>query len=113
METCNWPIDDIGGTIGFYVFDRHTMWNNTGGVYIFCHHHREAPDGPLLWRAVYVGETDDFLEHVLNHPKWTEAADLGATHVHAAFISSESERRYAERKLIARLGPRLNRSQEE
>ena len=80
METCSWPLGN-GEGIKFTIFSHKANWNYAAGLYIFAYR-----TDTIHWRAIYVGQTNDFSSRIPNHKRWNEAVRLGATHVHAAVI---------------------------
>lgn len=73
------------------------------GLYIFA-----GRNSANLWVALYVGQTDSFALRIPTHERWTEAARLGATHVHAMAESQAAMRDTIEAELIGAYQPRLN-----
>lgn len=86
----------------FQVLPKDANWLDESGVYIFT--------GVVdrTWRAFYVGQADSFASRMPNHERWDEAARIGATHVHAALVSSQHERDQCEQALIKAFAPPLN-----
>lgn len=66
-----------------------------------------------LWRALYVGETDDLARRLEEHRgkdgKWNPAILLGMNGVHVIWSPIETERRDIERDLRLGLQPPLNK----
>jgi hypothetical protein len=103
MATCTWPIGN-NETLEFIIYDpNNTTWNQAPGLYIFAY-----LVSPGKWRALYVGKTDDFSDRLPYHPRWSEATQLGATHVHALVIERGGIRDNAEELLIQQLQPPMN-----
>ena len=101
MSTCNWPLGN-GQQLEFTVYGANTNWNNNSGLYIFAY---------LIgnrWRAVYVGQTDNFNSRLPNHDSLDEAVRKGATHIHAIVVPLQSNRNTWEKMLIQNLKPELN-----
>ena len=73
------------------------------GVYVFCGLNRQNQ-----WHAYYIGKTGDLSSRLTDHPRWKEAARLGATHIHVLLVSEETERDSLESALIAKYQPPLN-----
>ena len=91
----------------FNVYDHAGSWTATSGLYIFAGREKDS-QGTLRWRALYVGETQDFSTRLPTHEYWMAAVRLGATHVHAR-TEVNAERRVAiEGKLIQTFQPPLN-----
>ena len=97
MATCNWN----GYT--FDIYDVNTSWNDVGGVYIFA---GVALNGK--WNAYYIGICDSLKNRCPNHERWDEAAQLGATHIHAMVVPLETNRQSIEKELIQWAAPQLN-----
>jgi hypothetical protein len=93
-----------GRTYRYSVFGLDTRWNDVPGNYIF------ARWSGGRWEAVYIGETESFLQRLPNHEKWPCARRNGVTHVHA-HVSNEGlvSRRAEEADLIASDNPPCNR----
>lgn len=88
----------------FYVFQAgNVTWKQAPGVYIFA-----GLDSGGVWRPLYVGQTNSLADRLANHPKWPEASQLGATHIHARVEQYPAERLRVESELIAAYQPRLN-----
>ncbi len=102
MSKCNWPLGN-GQHIQFDVFGQNQGWNSVSGLYIFSY---QLENGN--WRALYVGQTDDFSSRLPNHERLNEAVQLGATHIHAAVVPLKSNRDSWERMLIQHLQPPMN-----
>ena len=66
-----------------------------------------------LWKALYVGETDDLARRLEEHRgrdgKWNPAILLGMNGLHVIWSPNEAERRDIERDLRLRLQPHLNK----
>jgi len=101
MSTCNWPLGN-GQTLEFTVYNSNTTWNKVAGLYIFAYN-----DGQL-WRALYVGQTDDFSLRIPNHERWNEALQKGATAIHAISVPLAANRDTWEEMLIRHLQPPMN-----
>ena len=101
IGTCNWPIAD-GTKVAFSIYDKNEGWNHVAGLYIFAY---KTATG---WKAVYVGQTDDFADRLPDHERINEAGRLGATHIHAKSVDSQAERNRLEVALIQNLQPPLN-----
>jgi hypothetical protein len=101
QKVANWPVAD-GSKYEFEIQTPDATWNSVSGVYIFTYF-----DGKL-WRALYVGETEDLSQRLLNHERWPEAKKLGATHIHARVEQLAASRQSLEQKLIQHLRPPLN-----
>ena len=90
-----------------YEFDvysaENTTWYNKAGVYIFC-----GITPKNQWKAYYIGQTESFLERLPNHERWDEAAQLGATHVHALVVEQAASLGMIESELIQSYRPPLN-----
>lgn len=101
MSTCNWPLGN-GETLEFKIYSFNTNWNQVAGLYIFTYF-----DGQY-WRALYVGQTDDFSCRMPCHDRLDEAVRRGATHIHAATIPQAAKRDNLEKMLIQHLQPPMN-----
>lgn len=78
-------------------------WSKTcGGVYIFAMLTQEG------WVPLYVGQCDCFCDRLTTHERWDEAAQLGATHVHARAVGQAASRDSLEELLIRTYQPPLN-----
>lgn len=99
--SCNWPLGN-GHTLKFDVYGQNQGWNQVAGLYIFAYQSGNN------WYALYVGQTDDFSSRLTNHERLQEAVNLGATHIHACVVPTQSERDRLEKLLIQNLQPRLN-----
>lgn len=94
--TCNW-----NGYV-FDVFQPPVTWNDVPGVYIFA-----KIDGGY-WRALYIGQTGSLSQRLTNHERWSEAARLGATHIHTFVEYSGLHRINIESNLVSAFQPPLN-----
>jgi len=102
MNKCTWPLGN-GQTLDFTIYDVNVQWNQAAGLYIFAY-----PTDESHWRALYVGQTDDFSSRIPSHEKWNSAARLGASHVHALVVPQVATRDTWEKRLISHLQPALN-----
>jgi hypothetical protein len=102
MATYKWPLvkDD---SLEFTIYDANAAWRPAAGVYIFAF----AVD-QVHWRALYVGQTENFRARIPNHERWAEASRLGATHVHALEVRRANIREIFEEALIKNLQPVMN-----
>lgn len=102
MNTVSWPLGN-GQNLDFGCYDLNTAsWNKVGGLYIFAYY-----DGQY-WRALYVGQTDDFSSRIPSHERLNEAFRRGATHIHATVVPLVTNRDTLEKQLIAYLQPPMN-----
>jgi hypothetical protein len=102
MDTVTWPLGN-GQSLEFTSYHpKTTAWNAVAGLYIFAYF-----DGQY-WRALYVGQTNDFSNRIPSHERWEEASRLGATHIHAAVIPQAANRDTYEQLLIGCLQPSMN-----
>ena len=93
------------GGYEFNVYDPAvTNWNDVPGVYIFA----GLDNAKLWWYAKYIGQTISFQNRISSHERWSEAAGLGATHVHARVVHDASQRIALEDALIRAYQPPLN-----
>ena len=106
MSTCSWPYGS-GLTLEFTMYSKNGEWNKVAGLYIFAYN-----DGQY-WRALYVGQTDDFSSRIPNHEKWDLAVQRGATHIHAVVVPLAARRDTLEQLLIAHLQPPMNEQHKE
>jgi excinuclease UvrABC nuclease subunit len=97
MNTVNWS------GYQFTVYPGNTVWNDVGGIYIFCGLNQQNQ-----WVAVYIGQADSFRNRIPSHEQLSPAGQLGATHIHALVVPSETQRDAIERLLIGNHQPRLN-----
>ncbi len=102
MSNCTWPLGN-GESFECGIYSQDGVWNRLAGLYIFACIRDETH-----WRALYVGQTDDFGSRIPSHERWTEAVLLGATHVHAAVVSNQADRNMLEAMLIQNLQPPMN-----
>ena len=91
----------------FEVCDPAGNWNEVPGLYVFAGV-ESGPQGTRRWRALYVGQTQDFSDRLPNHGDWSEAQDLGATHIHARVEESEAKRDQIECEIWKAFQPPLN-----
>lgn len=102
MSNCTWPLGN-GQSFECEIYSQDTNWNQVAGLYIFACRTDETH-----WRALYVGQTDDFSSRIPSHERWPEAVRLGATHVHATVVSQQADRNLLEAMLIQNLQPQMN-----
>ncbi len=101
-QTVNWK-GQSGSTYQYTVYGINSSWNKRPGNYIFA-----KVDGQV-WRAVYVGQCDDFSNRLPNHEKRACAKKNGATHIHAHVNDNGEEVRKAEEAdLVPALQPPCN-----
>ena len=100
-ESANWL--DLDFTIHLHDAD----WSEVAGLYIFAGRAKDDR-GTLVWRPFYIGQCQSFAGYIPTHRKWPEAAQLGATHVHALTESDPAKRDLVEANLIRHYQPRLN-----
>ena len=78
IDNCVWPIH--GKNIDFEIHAAGTPFRPIQGVYIM------AKRVGFYWNAIYVGETENLDARVGKglkfHEHWSDAARLGATHIH-------------------------------
>lgn len=99
---CNWPLGN-GETLGFTVYDPNANWNRVAGLYVFAYR-----TDPTHWKAMYVGQSNDFSSRLPAHDRWDEAARRGATHIHALVVPLAANRDNWEEMLIQHLQPPMN-----
>lgn len=97
----------IWGDWDFTVYRMDGDWTEVGGLYVFARRETDY-SGNSLWRALYVGQTHNFADRLPTHPRWQEAQQLGATHVHARTEENAVRRVEVEAALIFSLQPPLN-----
>ncbi len=104
VATCNWP-GISGRTYTYGIYKMEGNWNSVSGNYIFA-----KETSPGMWKALYVGETGNFSTRLTpNHEEWSQALQLGATHIHAnTNHSGKIARLQQETDLISSLNPPLN-----
>jgi hypothetical protein len=90
------------GRYPFEVCNKNGLWRRAAGLYIFA----GVSDG--RWRALYIGQTENFSDRIPDHERWDEAVRLGATHVHARLEANALHRATIERELIGAFRPPLN-----
>ncbi len=99
---CNWPLGN-GQHLEFDVIENNEVWKAMAGLYIFTY---QLHNGN--WRAIYIGQTNNFSMRMPNHDRMNEAALAGATHIHAKSVFSQQDRDLWESNLINHLQPPLN-----
>ena len=82
-------------------------WNEVPGLYIFATLVKNR-QGARQWRALYVGKTQDFSDRLPTHENWPEAAQLGATHIHARVVNQAADRTRLECLIWNKYSPVLN-----
>jgi predicted GIY-YIG superfamily endonuclease len=102
MSTCNWPLGN-GQELECNIYDTNTTWHSVAGLYIFAYRTDQT-----YWRALYVGQTDDFSSRIPSHERWNEAVRLEATHIHALVVPQAATRDKLEKMLIQTLQPPMN-----
>ncbi len=102
MSNCAWPLGN-GQSVECTIYDSNTTWNRVSGLYIFAYRTDETH-----WRALYVGQADDFSFRIPSHERWDETVRLGATHVHALVVPQAVNRDNLEQMLIQNLQPPMN-----
>jgi hypothetical protein len=108
MSICSWPLGN-GQSLDCTIYEPNsTTWNKIAGLYVFAYASDETH-----WRALYVGQTDDFSSRIPSHEKWDSAVRLGATHIHAAVVPQAAKRDTLEKLLIAHLQPLMNEQYKE
>lgn len=73
------------------------------GLYVFA-----GLNSAKEWVPLYIGETGSLAERLATHEKWTEAEQLGATHIHVRVEESATVRLSIETELIRDYQPRVN-----
>jgi len=92
-----------GNTYRYIVYGLDTRWNDVPGNYIF------AKWTGSRWVAVYIGETESFLQRLPDHEKIACARRNGATHIHAHVNNGGRDaRRREESDLVAAHNPPCN-----
>jgi hypothetical protein len=102
MSNCAWPLGN-GQSLECNIYGSGTTWNQVAGIYIFAYQTDETH-----WRALYVGQTDDFSSRIPSHERWAEAVRLGATHVHATVVPTQADRNLLEQLLIQNMQAVMN-----
>lgn len=87
----------------FGIFNHSGQWSTVSGVYIFT-----GINAQNQWVPLYIGQASSFSERLPNHERWSEAQQLGATHVHAMVVSRQDDRDRIEQHLIQAYQPQLN-----
>ena len=62
------------------------------------------------WEALYVGQTDSFIERLSNHERWQETERAGANQIHVHREGHALIRHNVEINLIQQFDPLLNRT---
>lgn len=101
MSTVSWPVGN-DQTLDFTSYNLNATWNNVAGLYIFAY------DDGKHWRALYVGQTNDFSSRIPNHERIGEAVRKGVSHVHAMVVTQAATRDTLEKLLIQHLQPPMN-----
>ena len=91
----------------FQVFPPTEDWNEVAGLYVFAGPHLDLVHGKL-WKAYYIGGTNSFRSRLPTHEKWSEAEQLGSTHIHLLVVPEGLMRHLMEERLIAYYRPPLN-----
>ena len=91
----------------FGVYEPSTDWNAVSGLYVFAARQGSELAG-YRWRALYVGQTRSLASRLPTHEKWSEAVQLGATHIHVRVEELVDKRVRLERALIEAYRPPLN-----
>ena len=97
LDKANW------NNVEFSVHKPDTSWKDSAGLYIFA-----GVNPQNKWVALYIGQTSSLAERLATHERWSEAARLGATHIHARVVTNQAERDTLEKHLIQAYQPRLN-----
>lgn len=100
--TCNWPTSATTSLL-FHIYGENKNWLAKAGLYIFSYQDKDG-----IWRALYVGQTDDFSDRLPTHERLKEAVRLGATHIHTRVVPLQADRDTLERALIRHLLPPMN-----
>jgi hypothetical protein len=110
LESVSWQ-GKSGKTHSGYVgeFSQGGWGTSNCGIYVFC---KKTESG---WTAVYIGETDSFIElaaRLSKHPRWKCIEKEGATHVCTLLISGGTREKQprldALADLVARYQPPCN-----
>lgn len=101
MAICNWPLGN-GQTLKFTIYGLDTKWNSVAGLYIFAYW-----DGNF-WRALYVGQTEDFSSRLPNHELLPTVRQYYGSAIHAVSVPLAANRDTWEKMLIRHLQPPLN-----
>ena len=87
----------------FTVYVHSANWHQVPGLYIFAGQNSQGQ-----WYPLYIGKAESLAERLPTHERWTEAAQLGATRVHARVEQQKAKRAIHEKQLIQYYQPRLN-----
>jgi len=87
----------------FSVHSPDANWSEAAGVYIFA-----ALNPQNQWFPIDVGQATSFRTRLPTHERWSEAARLGATHIHAIVVPLQESRTRLEAELIRTYRPHLN-----
>jgi len=79
----------------FNVHTSNANWNDVAGVYIFT-----GLNQANQWEPLYIGQASSLAVRLATHERWTEAARLGATHIHAKAVQKQTDRDLIEQELI-------------
>lgn len=101
MEMHKWSLGN-GQPLEMAVCGPNTTWPDVGGIYIFTYR------GPRAWVPLYVWHAESLAEALTAHPRWGEASQMGASHVHTARVALEPLRRAWTEMLIRTHRPPLN-----
>lgn len=102
MISASWT-SSTGIMVNFEVHSIDSDWNDVGGIYMMC---RRNPGGG--WNPAYIGKAKSLRSRLCAHPQWADAQGLGATHVLAVVVPTESDRDRIEAVLVGELHPPLN-----
>lgn len=90
-----------------YTFNIHSEnknWVDAGGIYIFA----KVNQLTQRWVPLYIGQASKLSDRLPNHERLNEAIRLGATHIHARVVSTQTDRDVLEAFLIKQHQPVLN-----
>jgi predicted GIY-YIG superfamily endonuclease len=104
--TCPWSLGN-GQTLGFTICNCTTTgWSKVAGLYIFAYIY--TANGKQYWKALYIGQTNDFSYRMPTHERFDEAVRKGATHIHAVAVPQAANRDTWEKLLISTYQPSMN-----
>jgi hypothetical protein len=93
-----------GERLTFEVCNFAGNWSEYPGIYMMSALINQGRE----WHPKYIGKAKSFKDRLCGHDQWAPAVRLGATHVLAMIVPTESERDRLEAMLIAEINPPLN-----
>ena len=96
----------LGYPFKVYLYDSHLL-PVAPGVYVFAAMDLKSLYAPSQ-RPLYVGSTDHSKDRFSTHEKFSEAEELGLSHIHFLVEESKEAREEIEKALIQEYKPPLN-----